>query len=699
MPFSSSSRAGRIVVRDLPAPEDLLISRATGDTYAAPERPVADANMARLSASLTAFSGTLGHYAQATSAQREQTQNEVASETANRYMATASDTQLAQDYRDGKVPMAAHPTANAAYQGAIGQNVGQKFHTDMVREFGPGGSQSLLNPDGTPVDVDKLVAERAAPYLEGVPTGTPHGATYFNRSVQATRAWLGAQQQQQIAARSAENRAVVINTGFDRVLSDANLSSLAPEQVADNIRKAYAELNVSTKATWAELDDKLVGSLKAQLAEGKVSPQAARNILAVLDAPRKAVDTGADIGALSANPRFANDTAWLRSQATGVLARDAEGQARQAMFSTARDAFLRGDGSFDLVQDIDFVNPITGQRKLIHAQEIKDGAAVSAAQATRAHVTRQFEGQPASVINGQVFAAQVEQFVPAGVVNPEWKGLLKAAITDAASTSALTDPHKQQRLKGAANLYEALRTRSPAYVNSLLDGKERDFYETYHTLRQMGQGDQLALEGAARAIGPDATAAIQAAHDSVTNAVNAFKSTGGGFFRNFTAVNTVNLGQVQDQIVSRAKLLVRTQGITPDAAIKAVQADIETTVPVINGHFQFERSPFLVKGKEPVVQQALDETFGRFPDAFKAQGVSAASDLSVRFENGVYRVIRAATGMPVISPDGQPLRFTDTGLRAFEKRLRSEKNNKGLIESKERAARTLAAPLPDLPGD
>ena len=675
----------RVETPDLGPPQDLRVPTFGGDTYVQPERPVINNDMERLSQSLAGFSQSLAGFARAFSGADQKTQDQQAKEAADRFIASSTSPDLYKAVMSGQAPYAANHAAKGAYDASIGMNIGNELKSSMLSTFGPGGSQSLLDANGNPVDVDKLATSHVADYLGRIPQGSPHAAASFRALTESTILELKQKQQAELATRNGQMRDTTIATGFRNVLQAGDLSQLSPEQVAARVRTSYAELQGVTHATWAELDDKLVGQLKLSLADNAATPQNARNVLAILDAPRKDVVTGQDIGALSRNPRYAEDATVLRAEANKVLGKEAEAQARAEMSQQARAALERGDGSFDAVQDVYFTNPYTKQGKLIPAKEIKDAAVVAQAQDTRSKVASQLNGQPAGVVNAQVFQAQASQFIPSGVINPEWQGYLKSSVKAAGDTTSLTDPAAATRLKQAANLYEALRTRSPSYVDAMLDDKEKGFFENYHLLRKMGKGDDLALNGAAKALEPENRfdPGVAARYQDIETKVGELQKTGGFMF--FGSTTTHNLGQVRGEFIRRVGLLTRTQGVSVDDAIKTVRADMGTSVPNINGQFLFDRSPFLTVGKEPVVQRQLSDVFSQFAEPLKKQGIDSPSDLSVRFTGGHYEVIRASDGAVVVtgSPGTTPyITFTDQMLRATEQRMGEETNQKILGTAK-----------------
>ncbi len=708
----------RLLTQDTSGPAAIRISRDSGDTYSGPERPVIDSNMDRLAQSLSSFSGSLNAFARRNEAddkakqreaeaerkrleaERKKQEEAMITEQTARYQASVTDTQLAQDVAGGNAPHQSHPIGAAAYQGAIGTNIGQSFIQNIQTTFGEGGTDSLINPDGTPKNIDELLTGQARGFLEGVPQGTPHGAQAFLKTgVEPAKLWAKQEQLRQVSAFNARRNATTAGVGLRSVFTGVELDKLSPDQVGQRMTQGFQEIaQVTPGATYDQLENTFMGSLKTTLSGGNSDPQTARNVLSVLNAPRVDPATGKAMPSLAQDPRFKTDTDLLRQQATGILSQDWSKQQKEGFFRSAAEAFSRGDGSFDAVQDVYADNPFTGERTLFRASEVKEGAITYQAQATRSQVTQQLKDQPPEVVNGQVFMAQAEQFIPNGVVNPQWKGFLGSAIRDAADTTSLTDPSKRQKLQQAANLYEALRTRSPSYVDSLVSGKDKDFYESYHMLRKMGRTSEEALEAASVTLSPDAADDRQLVtqYEAIDKSVKKLSADGGqrGWFSNpFSNSGTpYNLGLANTEITRRAKLLLRTQGIAPDAAVEAAAKSVAEETPAVNGVLQFNRSPFLTHDKVPVVQEALSSVYAMHSDALKAQGVEDASGLSVTFRAGTYRVINALSGTEVFTLDAKPLRLVDGDLRNVKRGLDQQKNDETLRKRQVKQDAATAAP-------
>lgn len=691
----------RVITRDLSGPEALQVSRNTGDTYAGAERPVIDNNMDRLAQSLSSFSGALNSFTRRNEVdlkkqeaeRRKQEEARIAEETA-RYQASVTDTQLAQDVAGGNAPYQSHPIGAAAYQGAIGTNVGQRFVQNIQSTFGEGGTDSLINPDGTPKNIDELLTGQARGYLEGVPQGTPHGAQAFLKTgVEPAKLWAQQEQKRQVAAFNARAQATTAGVGLRSVFTGVELDKLTPEQVGQRMTQGFQEIaQVTPGSTYDQLENTFVGSLKTTLSGGNSDPQTARNVLSVLNAPRVDPATGKALPSLSQDPRFKTDVDLLRQQATGILSQDWSKQQKEGFFRTAANAFAKGDGSFDAIQDFYVQNPFTGERTLFKADEVKEGAITYTRQFTRSRVADQLKDQPPEVVNGQVFIEEANLFIPNGVVNTGWKSFLGSAIRDAADPTSLTDPAKLAKLGQAANLYEAIRSRSPSSVGDYVSGKEKDFFEAFHLFRKDGTPVEQALSQASAILSPDAADDRQLVtqYEKIDSAVKSLGADGGarGWF--FNRGTPINLGLANTEITRRARNYLRAGGMSPEAAVKAAAEAVQKEVPGVNGVLQFNRSAFLTHENVPVAQQALSSVWTVNQDALRAQGVDGPEDLSLSFVGNSYRVIIATTGSPVGGVNNRLLTLSDADLRAVKRGMGQQKNDEILRKREEAAAQRKA---------
>lgn len=103
--------------------------------------------------------------------------------------------------------------------------------------------------------------------------------------------------------------------------------------------------------------------------------------------------------------------------------------------------------------------------------------------------------------------------------------------------------------------------------------------------------------------------------------------------------------------------------------MKAAAEGITKDVPVINGILQFNRSPLLVKGREPVFEELLSGVYEQHQKALNEVGVNSPKDMSVHYENGIWTVTDArGKELYSASKDGErsPITFTDGHVLKYE---------------------------------
>lgn len=605
----------------------------------------------------------------------------------NRFISSVNNTELKKSRIDGTAPYSADPVATAAYDSVLGQRAGQDFESHLLTQFGPEGGHALLDAHGNPMDVDTFVSSQAKEFLDGggLP-GSVHAQEAFRRSTEAAVVKLREMQRTRMQEFAEKRDAGVVSKGFGNVLRDGELSGRPPEQVAERIRIAYGELQQVTGRPFDMLDDNLVGTMKTSLySDQGATPATARNVLAILDAPRKDSKTGQDIGPLSANPRFSTDVAALRTQATNILGKDWEEQQKTTVLQDTASTFTAQDGSFDAISDRVEMNPFTGKPFTVSAQETKDAVTGLFLTRSRARSEVQLRGQDANVVARERFMSEAPAFVQNGRVHPEWRDTLQGAVRAAGNTTAMTDPAQVARLKGAANLFTSLRTISPAYLDKLVDRPTRDFFENYAAFRTMGQGDDVALRNAAVSIEPDRMQdpGIAMRIQDIENKTKVMDFNG-----RWPGTSTPqNWWEARGLIVRQAQLLARVQGVSADAAIEAAQKNLAENTPLLNGRAVFERSAYFTKDKVPVFERMVRDHFEAHRQALGTMwGIDAPEGISVQFTGGKYQLVRSSDGMPLAVPHTDPngtrraagMFFTDGDVRSYEKQVDREKTLRAL---------------------
>jgi hypothetical protein len=659
--------SNRVVVPDLAPPDRIRVPSFGGDTYTPPPKPVLDNNMDRLADALQHFSGALAGY----SARQQVDEKDAARAEAERYLATSTNKQLWEAYKAGSLPRQANPVANGLYENALGTNAGTEFLAKVKTLYGPGGGGTLLNPDGSFRDPSRDIADMARDYVAVLPQGSKHALGRFNEAVQSAHNWTLQAQQQYAAERAEQDTGVTLQTTLRTLVGDDGLASRSPEDVGAAIGTYTKAAANALHIPYRDVDDALMGQLKLAMDPQTASPGLARNVLAILDAPRKAVDSGQAIGALANNPRFTGDVVGLRAAATKVLEKDWQAGQKRELAQKALDAWQRGDGSFDLIQDTVRPSPFTGQDFKVSGDDTRKDAIALFNTAVRDTVGKQLNGQPRDVQERIVFNTVADQFIRAGVPNPEWKDALEAVPKAVGDTTSLTNPSLAARTKAAVNLYGTLRERSPAYVDGMLSTDSRNFYEAYILFRQLGQGDDVALRNAAVVQQPENRndPAVRARWQDIESAVG-----DQGVDRLLGSNVLYNAGDAYNRILRGAIMVSRAQGVSAKAAIDAVSEKLKADTPVVHGQALFTRSAFMTKEKVPVVEKVLEAAYDQHKKVLNAYGINDPSDLSVRFSGGVYQVVGAKDGAPLPVPGASGfMTFTDRQLQAMEKSIADAK--------------------------
>lgn len=657
----------RVVVADLPSPDRLRIPDFGGDTYAPPSRPAADDNLARLASSLQHFSGSIAGYV----AQRQPEENDLVRAEAERYLATSTNRELWDAYHAGALPRQANPVANGLYENALGTNAGTEFLNRVQTHYSPGGGGTLLNPDGSFKDPSADIAEMAKGYAAGLPQASKHAMGRFGEAVESAKRWALQQQRTYAAGRAKEDASVTLQTTLRTLVGDDGLSERSPDDIGAAIGTYTKAAADALHIPYRDVDDALIGQLKLAMDPQTASPDLARNVLAILSAPRKAVDSGQAIGPLANNPRFADDIADLSATATRVLEKDWQAGQKQGLAKEALAAWTREDGSFGLIQDTVRSSPFTGLDFKVSGEDARKDAIALYNTTVRDTVGKQLNGQPRDVQERVIFNTAANRFIRAGVPNPEWKDALEAVPKAVGDTTSLTDPALAGRAKAAVNLYGALRERSPAYVDGLLSEEGRGFYEAYTLFRQLGQGDDVALRNAAVVQQPENRndPAVRARYEELEAAV-----ADQGVDRLLGSNVLHNAGDAHNRILRGAIMVSRAHGVSAKAAIKAVSEKLQADTPVVNGQALFTRSAYLTKDKVPVVEKVLEAAYDQHGETLDGYGIDGPEDLSIRFTGGVYQIVKASNGAPVPVPGASPfMTFTDAQLQAMEKAIEDAK--------------------------
>jgi hypothetical protein len=137
-----------------------------------------------------------------------------------------------------------------------------------------------------------------------------------------------------------------------------------------------------------------------------------------------------------------------------------------------------------------------------------------------------------------------------------------------------------------------------------------------------------------------------------------------------------NAGDAYNRILRGAIMVSRAQGVSAKAAIDAVSKKLQADTPVIHGQALFTRSTSMTKDKVPVVEKVLEAAYDQHKDLLAQQGIDDPEDLSIRFSGGVYQIVSAKDGAPVVTSVGGRtgfMTFRDRDLQNMEKTIADQK--------------------------
>ena len=663
----------RVIVDDLAAPQRLGVPSFGGDTYAAPARPVVDNDMERLASSLGSFSGSLAGFGRKRQAELEEAERNTAQARAHEFMSAHSSKELYDAFNSGTAPFSEHPVYRGLYEKRIAEDTAEEFRGELNRRIADG------ELDLSKVDVERYVIEASADYAKRLPAGSAPAMTVWGRGMESVTGSLLDSQQKARAQQTQEFRVDEAQRNLDQLITGNLKAGVDPDTTAARLRDAYKGMGRGKdgmlRLSNPEIDQLVMGRLKDHVRD---YPE---QVLALLNAPRKDTETGADIGPLAKNPKFLSDVQLLEDAARRSLGAREKVATERATAQGDFEALRNGDPSFWSISDKSYRNSFTGEAATITG-ESRRNAAVNEYFSYSDRVASEQRENPDSVIERD-YAVLVERL---GLPHPRWKQSLEGAVQTIGNDVSLTDPAKARTLGAAARLWETLSNRNPAYADSLVDKDTADFFRVYQASRNgLGRSEDQALRDAAatrRPLNEGEAASLQGHRQAIDAAVRDSGSVSLWWPPSWIGSSVRNEGTMKRQVSDLAKQYARLQGVSPEQAVKLAAKTVEGRTVVINGQALFG-DPHVSASTKPLFEMALQDSYEQHRDSFKALGYSDASDLSIRpvgGSGGLYEVIAAEDGAPVSVPvrgdDGRlgyrTLMIRARDLDAFREQRKSE---------------------------
>jgi hypothetical protein len=279
------------------------------------------------------------------------------------------------------------------------------------------------------------------------------------------------------------------------------------------------------------------------------------------------------------------------------------------------------------------------------------------------------------------------------VKQQQWSDTLNGAAHSASATT-LTQPAQQANMKDAYQLYSDLRAKNPAYLNTLMDEKSKQFFNTAYIQQTLFNRDPVTAMQASAAIWgtPKTEEENRALADQRRNLENTGNSIGwGGFFDK--KVRNPEIGR--DAMVDAAWSLVRLNGMKPEDAIRqAKDIALDHFVPV-NGSLVPDLHYLPKEQMKPAAEGYLKDW---------ATGPAASLKLDPKNLSimptgpGQFVITDADSGMPIVSPGHGYSYVTVPDLVGSARKVQAEAAAARSIET-DKAAQGAAKAIPGAVSD
>jgi hypothetical protein len=640
--------AGRVQVAPLDAPERLQPSGIQSDTFAQAAPPAVNNNLERLSQALGGFASTLnavGRHQEALGKKRqaelEKRQLDGMNDAYWKWRLTATDNTLVKEAEAGRVPYMAEPRMDAIFGKDYGESQARIFANQLEDAMkGPDG-QSSLSPDYDPA---QYVRNKAAEFVaNGRFRHTPWATRTFATAVEAIEKSVVERHRQMVGQRVVQAGETAAYNRFEARFKNAVALGLSPEDTTAYLREEYQQLGPRVKGGALDMQYSRLDEIKLEVLEkmATAGPAEAKLAATLLQTKRVDPETGEKLDSLADNPRLMDKVEQIRRKATHTLATAEKTQFEAAVRQAAAAAALREDGTLSIVQPIerDFAPGVSSKKS---REELQKTATADALMAIRAE-------------NGgrEDLPREIQHVARNNVEHPT---LIPELNAEASSALTLIQTKGQEaegvsRFIRSASRYMQMADTNMIYTKSQIKGVNADIYETYTALVRGGKMDeQTAANHVLRIYAQASYDEIRQADsgrrlevDKAAQGINFNRWGFGGSEGAMFGQAITNGGEVRQEVVKLATVLMRAQGMIPDDAIKVAAARIEQQGLFINGRVVFGVNG-LNKEDTPAVHGLIEKMFTEYSESFKRAGITDPSQATILpFPNGTMQIVHKDT--------------------------------------------------------
>lgn len=665
-----AQQQGRVQVDDLAPPEPLKVSQYNGDTYAPPEQPVEDHNLANIADALGTFSSSLFRYGRI--AQRQQQRDQMAQENqaAQGTIGGMSHDDYMQAWKDGKLPAYQLPAPNLLVGKVAGRYSADDLINGLQQKVNSGEIDlNATNKDGSYTnDLPSLLTQQMQPLIQQYGQNSDYQSRGFMAGLyEKTLAAREALLKYQDGVRTKHMTDQLGGTAYNS-FTDAITNAKTPEDAQQSVRQLYSDMgpNLPVKQKNPFLDTQLRNALQKMAQD----PKTVDNAEAVLNADRIDPKTGQNIGPLAntgnSDPNIASQLVDIRKSIGTTKDAKQQSDANTAMQQQALQAMQRQDGSLAQIQPYPMTLPKTGKQVIVGESAKKDAA-------LQYFNWSQQEAQASNRRLDDVLDREVKVAQASNIGIPHIEDQLKGAASSALNANLSSNPQAQDQVMKAYETYRYLQSGYQGWADSHLnlDKDTKKFFDTLDVVTKGGQTDSATAMEMAQGVASnrseqnspeDFKQKMQAVQNSVDNSINS--SSWMDWMKSKVGLSDgvpTNVGLVRDQVSKYAKLLATSDNIDADKAIQLAQQYVAKTMFTVNGAALHNIPQLPVDDQKRLIDNKLNELLPQLQQRPLYKGLSKSDIMLTQMQDNSIRLTDKRTMQPIMLNEKHPDGTISTG--------------------------------------
>lgn len=644
----------RVQTPDLQAPEQLNTPNFSGlDTYAKPEAPVIDNNLAHIADALGSFNSDLTKYGTIAARAQKMQQSQTEMEAARGAILGMTHPQYMEAWKNGTLPSYSLPAPNMMIGKVAGRYAADEVLQGIQQKVANGEIDlSATNPDGTfKYDLPSMVTQQAQDILkpyQGSSDFRAHGyvAGVYERLENQRETLLkyqdGVRNTQMVQALGG-----AAQTAFQ----DAITTAKDPQSAAEAVRGLYGALgpNLPIKQKNPMLDTQLLAVAK-QLAN---DPRYVDSVQAILTSPRKDPATGQDIPALMTTGKTSPERAAALMDLQQTITKTQDTKVTTDANNKMTDMALQAMKNQDPLA-LSQIQPRFIE--LPSKKTVEVGADAQKNAATQYFQWSQDEAQQSGRRTDDVLDREIKVAQNAGVTIPHIEQAMKNTVQGALNSNLSTDTAAQGRVLDQYQQYRYIKSQYGGWADTHLnlDKDTKTFFNAMDVLTRGGfADDKTAMTVAAGltnnkdALPPDD---LKKKMEEISSSVKGIVNDGSWTYRVLGSSAPGNLGLVQQQVEQYAKLIGRSANVDAKTAVDVAKNYVAATMMQTNGS-ALPRIPQLSDDEmRTQINKQLDAVMPALKQRLPYQGMSKSDIGLQQMPDNSIRMIDKRTWLPIMLP-------------------------------------------------